>query len=262
MEENLIKIAICEKNLQIANITRQAIVELFASSELTNARVVCDLKIYVKGEDLINSKQEYDIIIQDLNFGDNLMDGYDVARWVNKNYEMKPFIIILSCQTNCAAQSYDFDIRAFSFIEKRLVNHQKLQEAVLHAVREIIDTLGVIVKIVSSGEKFFRASDIRYIQKDGNETIVHVTNGTSYPTSLTLDEWTKKLPRLQFLKTHKSNIVNLDYIIGFSRDKKRVILTKEKEGEFVKATRDKFNEFTSTILKHERYLAKRNRNSR
>ena len=258
MEEKLIKIAICDRNLKVANNTKHVITELFKNSELANALVKCDLAIYAKGEDLINSKQEYHIIIQDLNLGEGLMDGYDVARWVNLNYEIEPFIIILTCQTNRGAESYDFDIRAFSFIEKRLVNEQKLQEAVLKAVREIIDTHGVVVKVVNSGDKFFRSSEVRYIQKDGNETIVHVANGTSYPTYLTLDEWTKILPNGQFLKTHKSNIVNLDYIIGFSRDKKKVILSHQQDGEIVKATKDKFNEFTTTILNHEKYLAKRN----
>jgi len=257
VEGKLIKIAICERNLKVANETRQAIAELFSNSELTNALIKCDLEVYDKGEDLINSKQEYHIVIQDLNLGEGLMDGYDVARWVNMNYETKPYIIILTCQTNRGAESYDFDIRAFSFIEKRLVNQQKLREAVLQAVREIIDTHGVVVKVVNSGDKFFRPSEVRYIQKDGNETIVHVANGTSYPTNLTLDEWTKLLPKLQFLKTHKSNIVNLDYIIGFSRDKKKVILSDHQDGEIIKATRDRFKEFTTTILNHEKYLAKR-----
>ena len=257
MEKKLIKIAICENNAELANDTKQVIEELFSQAELTKARIKCDPIIYYKGEDLINSKQEYDIIIQDLNLGEGLMGGYDIARWVNQNYEIDPLIIILTHLVDQAEESYDFDIRAFSFIEKRPQNSQKIQEVLLKAVRELIDTHGVVVKVVNNGEKFFRPSEVRYIQKEGNETNVHVANGSYYPTNLTLDEWLEILPKFQFLRTHKSNIVNLDYIVGFSRDKKKVILTDQQDGEVVKATKDKFKEFAATVLSHERYLAKR-----
>ena len=257
MKENLIKIAICETNVELAKNTKQVIKELFNQPELIRAMVKCVIHTYDKGEDLINSKKEYDIIIQDLDFGEGLMGGYDVARWVNLNYDVTPFIIILTTLIDQGAQSYDFDIRAFSFIEKRCDNFQKIQMVVLKAVREIIDTRGVVVKVVNQRDKFFRPSEIRYIQKEGNETYVHVVNGASYPTNLTLDEWLEILPKPQFLRTHRSNIVNLDYIIGFSRDKKKVILKDQQEGEIIKATKDKFKEFTVIIWRYEKHLAKR-----
>jgi len=257
MEEKTIKIAICENNGKLVYGAKQVIEELFSQSELTDASLKCEVGIYYYGEDLISSKKEYDIIIQDLFFKEGMLGGYDVARWVNLNYEIKPLIIILTSLTDQVAGSYDFDIRAFSFIEKRENNSQKIGEVLLKAIREIIDTRGIVVKVVNSGEKFLRPSEMRYIQKDGNETNVHVVNGAFYPTNLTLDEWLEILPKLQFLRTHKSNIVNLDYIIGFSRDKKRVILKDPQDGEVIKATKDKFKEFNSIILSHERYLARR-----
>ena len=259
MEEKIIKIAICDNNVGSVGTTKQVIEELFAQPELIKAVIACDLSIYCKGEDLINSEGGYDIIIQDLNFGEGLMGGYDVARWVNLNYEVEPLIIILTSQTDRAAESYDFDIRAFSFIEKRGNNSRKVGEVVLKAVREIIDTCGVVVKVVNNGDKFFRPSEVRYIQKDGNETNVYVANGAAYPTTLTLDEWLEILPKFQFLRTHKSNIVNLDYIVGFSRDKKKVILKGQHANEIVKATKNKFQEFTAIILSHEKYLARSRR---
>ena len=255
--EKQIKIAICESNAELANDTKQMIENLFSQPELTSALIKCDLSIYYKGEDLVNSKKEYDIIIQELSLGEGMLGGYDMARWVNQNYEIEPLIIILTNLVDQGEESYDFDIRAFSFIEKKPHNSQKIQDVILKAIREIIDTRGVIVKVVNSGEKFFRPSEVRYIQKEGNETNVHVANGAYYSTNLTLEEWLEILPKPQFLRTHKSNIVNLDYIIGFSRDKRKVILKDGQAGEVVKATKDKFKEFTATILSHEQYLARR-----
>ena len=255
--EKQVSIAICEHNVELANDTKQLIEELFSQPELTKAMIKCDPSIYYKGEDLIKNKKEYDIVILDLDLGEGMMCGYDVARYINQNYEIEPLIIILTTRKDQGEMSYDFDIRAFSFLEKRPHNSQKVQEVVLKAVREIIDTRGVVVKVVNSGEKFFRPSEVRYIQKEGNETNVHVTNGAYYSTYLTLDEWLEILPKHQFLRTHKSNIVNLDYIIGFSRDKRKVILKDGQTGEIVKATKDKFKEFSATVLSHEKYLARR-----
>ena len=89
-----IRIAICEDNHEYASAIKQIIHALFEQKGLVG--VDFEIDVYYSGEDLIISPNQYDIILQDLDLGIGKMHGFEVARWVNKNYDIQPKIIILT----------------------------------------------------------------------------------------------------------------------------------------------------------------------
>lgn len=66
---------------------------------------------------------------------------------------------------------------------------------------------------VSKADRLFLidVGDIRYFQADGNSAVLDTTEGV-FTLSVSLKDLEEALPEDRFLRIHKSNIVNVDYI--------------------------------------------------
>jgi len=252
-----IKIAICEDEKAQAMEFKRIIEEMALKVDLKNENISLLINIYHTGEDLKNSSNEYDIILQDVDLGEDRINGYDVAKWINIHCEIEPFIIILTGLEDQAEASNEFGVKASGFIKKGTGASAKIKETVLKFIKLSIDVKGITVKVVKKGEMSFQYNSIRFISKDGNETYVHLTDGTSHPTHLTLTEWKKQLCDKQFYLVHKSNIVNLDFIIEFSDEKDQVILRNQKLNEEIKIAKEKYKKITYAWMIYRKNKIKR-----
>ncbi len=61
------------------------------------------------------------------------------------------------------------------------------------------------------GSSLINKDDIVLVQKEGSKTII-ITNKSRYSTNLTMNEVEVKLGKQQFMRTHKSYIVNMNFI--------------------------------------------------
>jgi len=76
------------------------------------------------------------------------------------------------------------------------------------------------IKKITVAEKFgfqiVETKSIRYLEADSNYTILHLTDHEKIISSKTLGEFEKVLDPEHFFRIHKSTMVNLNYLKGFS----------------------------------------------
>lgn len=75
----------------------------------------------------------------------------------------------------------------------------------------------VYVKLNSHTSKFIKINSIQFISSVGNYTRLHVTNGKNYVVLKTLKQWEHDLPGENFMRIHRSTIVNIEYIIRIEK---------------------------------------------
>lgn len=86
--------------------------------------------------------------------------------------------------------------------------------------------------------------DILYCKSDGNYTHVYLKNGSNYFISKSIKNVNNDLPQAQFLRIHKSYLVNTNYIAEYIRGdggevvlttKKRIPVSRSHKSELLKA---------------------------
>ena len=98
----------------------------------------------------------------------------------------------------------------------------------------------------AKGFKLFEPHTIAHLEADGNCTLLHFTDGSRYLDTRTLRVYEDMLDPLQFLRVHRSHLINLDHIREYLRedghwavmkDGSRVPIARDRVQTFVDATR-------------------------
>jgi two-component system LytT family response regulator len=87
--------------------------------------------------------------------------------------------------------------------------------------------LNSIALPTAEGFKMVEIKEIIYLQADSNYTHIHVTNKIKYLVSRTLKECTEMLDETYFYRTHKSYLVNLNYIDRYVRGQGGYLILKD-----------------------------------
>ncbi|CAG5067910.1 Sensory transduction protein LytR [Dyadobacter sp. CECT 9623] len=91
----------------------------------------------------------------------------------------------------------------------------------------------------NSGVFFFSTHEILRLEADRNYTIIHFTDKRPFLASKTLKHFENVLEQSQFLRTHKSHLVNLDHVVRISNNSEFIIL---RDGSRVEVSRRKKDE--------------------
>lgn len=98
----------------------------------------------------------------------------------------------------------------------------------------------------SKGFKLFEPHTIAHLEADGNCTLLHFTDGSRYLDTRTLKVYEDMLDPLQFLRVHRSHLINVDQLREYLRDDghwavmkdgARLPIARERVQAFVEATR-------------------------
>jgi two-component system, LytTR family, response regulator len=98
----------------------------------------------------------------------------------------------------------------------------------------------------AKGFKLFEPHTIARLEADGNCTLLHFTDGGRYLDTRTLKIYEDMLDPLQFLRVHRSHLINIDHLREYLRedghwavmkDGARVPIARERVQAFVEATR-------------------------
>ncbi|MCL2560293.1 MAG: LytTR family transcriptional regulator [Turicibacter sp.] len=102
-------------------------------------------------------------------------------------------------------------------------------------------------------------NEIRYIEKDGNETYVYmVDSNDEFSIYQTMDKWLEALNPDQFVSPHRSYIINLAYMKSVSKDRKRIEMNhKKSDDEIVKLAKDKIKQIAQTKSEYDKKEAQR-----
>lgn len=91
----------------------------------------------------------------------------------------------------------------------------------------------------SDGVHFFKVEDILRLEADTSYTHIHLANKKPFIASKTLKHFEEMLEDFNFIRTHKSHLVNAKHITRISNDKEFVLLT---DGTKVEVSRRKKDE--------------------
>jgi two-component system, LytTR family, response regulator len=91
----------------------------------------------------------------------------------------------------------------------------------------------------SEGVYFFMVDDILHLQAESSYTHIHLTNRKPFIASKTLRHFEDMLEEFQFIRTHKSHLVNPKHITRISNDNEFVLLS---DGSKVEVSRRKKDE--------------------
>jgi two-component system LytT family response regulator len=65
--------------------------------------------------------------------------------------------------------------------------------------------------------RFIHIREIVFLEAAGNYTELHLTDGATALTSITLSAWTDRLPDAHFVRIHRSTIVNVEHVTEVER---------------------------------------------
>ena len=70
----------------------------------------------------------------------------------------------------------------------------------------------VIIEGIDGCKQKREKIDIQYIGSEGIYTILYMDTGEKIVVRKSLKEWEKELPKIMFIRIHRSHIVNLKYV--------------------------------------------------
>ena len=102
---------------------------------------------------------------------------------------------------------------------------------------------------ISTSDKIhlIEVDDIIRCESDNYYTIIYFKDGTSLLVSKTLKEMEQKLEEYDFVRTHKSHLVNMRCIMNFIKDEMMVLLTDGVKVPVSKRKKEKILEVINSL---------------
>jgi DNA-binding LytR/AlgR family response regulator len=202
------KIAICDDSEKDRNILMKFIKKLIDSENLD---VDPDISLFTSGEELENcyiiGNGHFDIIFLDVFLSGK--DGIRTAREIRK-HDSKCLIIFTTVSTAHALDSYS--VFAYSYLVKP-ISINKFKTVFLRANEEIYSKKQKNL-CIRTGAKLYTIhhSDIKYITSRGKKIFVFDRQNEVIDGFYKLDDIQAMINDTRFIRSHKSYLVNMDYI--------------------------------------------------
>jgi DNA-binding LytR/AlgR family response regulator len=230
--------AICEDNkISLEYISSKIKIEF--------ARLGCDLNIenYIDGLQLLDSVESgktYDLLFLDIAIPS--LNGIDLCKKLKSLYE-KSMVIFISNKEELVFQT--FEVRAFRFIRKNHFNRelQKLAEDILQELRKTNSDSFQTFETRKGDTYSFNLKSILYVEAFGKQCCV-VTDRDKRFVKYSFADFEKILVDYQFIKVHRSYIINYRFIYAIKND--YVILDNNQQ---IPISRKRLKEVKSEYIK-------------
>lgn len=196
-----IKIAICDDETACRESLEMMCRTFF--EEKRSITEMPDIHVFSSGKEIIASNETYDILLLDIEMPDQ--DGISIKEYFETSREQTRIIFTTSHKERVLEA---FGKNVVSFLVKPIDrdNFQKVMEKTLS------DICGLVLEIEESGETFLIAvKQIKYIEAQDKYTLA-VTASGEHLFRRTLKFWENVLPCEDFVRIHKSYLVNLEYL--------------------------------------------------
>lgn len=202
-------IAVCDNEKSFVDNIRQHL-EFYSKDR----NIDLEIHTFCSGEDLLDSNIKFNIAVLDVE-----MPGINGIEIGNILRDKNPHIVLLYITAYKQYLDDAFNLNAARFFEKPL-DSQRFYSGLDNAVKRINDT--TIKFFLKDKNSIFQidADDIIYVeieQLGHRKTNVITINGT-YVSLNKIAFWEEKLISTVFVKTHKSYIVNMNYITKYERN--------------------------------------------
>ncbi len=210
----MLRAAICDDEANFLNHIHKRI-----SEELRNRGAECSLDKFISGENFLEAHREqpYDVIFLDIDMPQT--GGFEVAEQVN--IISNTLIVFVTSHDELVYSSFKF--QPFRFIRKAYLE-QDLSEIIDAVISKITERAAEkkFTLRAKNGDVVIDLRSLEYIEIYGHRLLVHLKNGEPLECYGSLSELEKELLRYDFVRTHKSYLVNCACI--YSIEKNQVIL--------------------------------------
>jgi two-component system LytT family response regulator len=148
--------------------------------------------------------------------------------------------------------------KAIQYYELRQSRHeiQKIYHESLDNLHDQIHS-GVkqttkITVVEQFGFRMVNVSDLMYLQADSNYTILHLSGLNKIVSTRSLGEFEKILEQPSFFRIHKSTIINMNFLQGYSSYEGN--FAELNDGTRLSISRRKLNEFREAVRQFSRSL--------
>ena len=203
---NSIRIAICEDDQSDAAYLRKLIRECMEKAKIT---------LYASGTSFLASQpaQRFDLVFFDIYMEG--MDGIATATAFRENDE-ECGIVFTTISSSHMPEA--FDVNAEQYLIKP-VEKSKLERVMRRRLRTLSRKEKTCLISAKGRVLELSLNDIIYVEVYDHNCLVHTPNDTiDMGTSMRIDTFAQLLPEPQFLRCHKSYIVNMHYVESIDRD--------------------------------------------
>jgi two-component system LytT family response regulator len=128
--------------------------------------------------------------------------------------------------------------------EIRSIYHQSLENLhdQVHSGNKMIEKITIAEQF---GFRMVNVSDLMYLQADSNYTILHLSGLNKIVATRSLGEFEKILDNPEFFRIHKSTIINMNYLKGYSSYEGN--FAELTDGTRLSISRRKLNDFREAV---------------
>lgn len=218
----MLEIVVCDDNAKILEYTAKLIEKCLIKKGIDGQIVLKATNAYIVEEFLKHKTANVFFIDIDLKSSDS---GYTLAEKIrekNKN----AYLIFVTGHLEYVFQT--FKLKTFAFIAKP-ITEEIIEEWVIRVNNDHLLTLNVseddsFIMVKFSGNMYkIKEKDIVFVEKSGQKTIIHTKTSTINYTD-TLESIEKILVHENFIRCHKSVIVNKNFISEVRLKEKTVIM--------------------------------------
>ncbi len=202
----MINIAICDDDIDEIKI-----ISTFVSKNIKELNISFKITVFNEGQDLIehisSAKENFDIIFLDIYM--KASQGIDIARKI-REFDEECKIIFITSSREHAIDSYE--VRAVYYILKP-IDEEKLSTAIKIAIEGLDKENKHIVITNKKGSYKILYKDILYAESKARLVNIYLKSQEVITFYSKLEDFLQRLQDERFLKSHKSFIVNMDYIL-------------------------------------------------
>ncbi len=181
---------------------------------------------YSKSSQLLESDEDYDILLVDM----ELQTKDEGIKTVMSYREQGREALVIFVTSHDELSRDGYKVNAFRYVYKPELD-KELREALQGAIRYVEENVLLQVSILGETKAEIRVKDIVYFETFGRNVKMHLRHN-EYVISEKISELYRRLYDKGFVISHKSYLVNLDRIAGFTNSK--VLL---KNGDTIKLSR-------------------------
>jgi DNA-binding LytR/AlgR family response regulator len=203
----MIRIAICDDNINLANSTENDI------SNIGKEKLSCD--VFLSGVELIkyleSNQERFNIYLMDIEMP--LQNGIETAAYIRKA-DRNALIIFITSHKEYVYEV--FEVLPFRFLSKP-VQFDSLKKVLQDAIEHIHNENKIFFFQIGHEKRQLPYREIIYFEGAGRKVRVHYTNGIAEYYG----QISKVMPILDmnlFTQIHASYIVNMEYIRALQQD--------------------------------------------
>ncbi len=188
----------------------ETISEILINAGFLKVRIVSSLEEAITEIEI----RKPDLVLTDINLSQE-KSGIDLGELLFQKYHI-PFIYITS-HSSLEILSKAKHTRPNAYIIKPFKNEDlivAIELALFNSTNEINSVIKFTELILKVGRAIVRlnSNDIKWMETDGNYTTINLVNAKRKVVRISITELQQQLPAQQFLRIHKSYVVNLKHV--------------------------------------------------